>query len=248
MRSDMGKVITERPRKNPYPGSTKGYKKRLQRRGIDDVRREPIKALRGGTKEFTDVLGPIRGFLAKNVGRPWSKVCSEISAALPASGGVSYSHARDHLFEMVEERTQKIDGDVCDSRGMPLRFSADFYVDQHGILRKVKAASYKYRENKPAFPKTDDGEWLAEDDKGIWWAYTMEPYAQTGTKAHPAAATNKYLRSATVPIYPLAYDWMHKQYAADVWTVRRWYGADVYAASRRQLNKREIKRLKLRAA
>ena len=48
MRQDMHKVITERPRDGGN-GSLwhKGYKKRLQREGIDMVQRESIKKLRG---------------------------------------------------------------------------------------------------------------------------------------------------------------------------------------------------------
>src|SRR5262245_364682 len=99
MRQDFGKCITERPRTKGLGKITrKGYKKRLLKDGLDCVQKEPITRQHSYDKNFTDVLGPIFGFLTKNVGRPWSKVCSEISASLPATGGVSYSHARDHLF------------------------------------------------------------------------------------------------------------------------------------------------------
>lgn len=249
MRPDMGKVITERPRRGMRIKQPKGYKKSMR---IDEdapksekIRQKWILNWNDG-KEFTDVLGPIVGFLNKNVGRPWSKVCSEISASLPASGGVSYSHARDHLFQMVEERTQVIDGEVYDSRGMPLdRWWRDrFYVDQKGFLRKAPRLEVKFNHKVPAFPKTDEEEFLAEDQNGIWWAYTMKTYQATGSKLseHPLLRPH----GIRTPIYPIAWDEMHRTFVTEPWPLKRWYGDAIYAAARRQLNKREIKRYGLR--
>jgi hypothetical protein len=159
----MARVITERPRVHGMGRlRAKGYKKRLQRDGLDFVSREPITAMRGGTKSFTDVIGPLEGFLRKNCGRPWGNVCSEISAVLPAAGGVSLSHARDHLFEMVEEHTQIIDGEVCDSNGTPIARSwrhRQFYVDTRGVLRQMSPRrSYKRYRTPKVFAKSETGE------------------------------------------------------------------------------------------
>jgi len=249
MRPDFGRCITERPRTKGLGKITrKGYKKRLLKEGLDCVSRESITKQHSYDKEFTDVLGPIVGFLTKSVGRPWSKVCSEISASLPASGGVSYSHARDHLFQMVEEHTQVIDGQVYDSKGFKLSESRrwkQFYVDQHGILRIIKQTWKRFKERKPkVYPKTEAGEWLAEDSKGIWWAYEMKPYVKTGVKLHPDARMQKH--RFTQEIWPIAWDEMQRSYITDHWTAKRLYGESVYASSRRQLGKREIKKYRLR--
>lgn len=116
MRSDMGKVITERgrdhagaPHKQP-----KGYFRQLQSVPLDEqVKREAIRKkwrVGYGGKQFTDVLGPLRGFVRSVVGRKFSEVFSEISQVLRPAG-VSGSHAQGHLWEMLITKV------VIDGRG-----------------------------------------------------------------------------------------------------------------------------------
>lgn len=243
MRSDIGKVITERPRKGGMGRlKAKGYKKRLQK-DIDGVKRESMKELRGGTKNFTDVLGPIKGFLRKNVGRPWDKVLSEVNAVLPAAGGVSYSHARDHLFQMVETNTQIRDGVLCDSKGIPLRtFRDEFYVCPKGFLRKAKYVSYKSNWKPIEHPRTSDGEFIIEDDRGIWFAVTMAAFAPTGSMLVDFIKGTK----RSEPTWPTVFDVFYKKMIHRPDCLKRWYGEQVYATSKRQLGKREIAKYGLR--
>lgn len=255
MRPDMGKVITERPRRGMRYKAPKGEKKAAAANLGEDapksekIRQKWLRCWNG--KEFTDVLGPIKGFLTKNCGRPWDKVCSEINAVLPATGGVSYSHARDHLFQMVETNTQKIDGVLCDSKGLPIRTWVDFYVDEHGILRKAKKQSYRWRKTKPkVFPKTEDGEWLIEDDQGRWWACSMAPYDSNGSKPHPLAEKYSFLRTKPLPTYPVVYDVFLKRTItrpSDLGFYEPLYTPKFYCFWKRQLGKREIKKYGLRS-
>ncbi len=249
MRADIGRVITERPRKNTYPGVAKGYKKQLQKDGLDHVSKEKMRKQNGDTKEFTDVLGPIVGFLKSRCGRLWDKVYSEISEALPASGGVSYSHARDHLFQMVELHTQVIDGVLCDSRGKELHGYPEFYVDQKGFLRKTKVKRYRSRFQKPVFKKTDDGEWIITDKQGVLFACTMDTYesnGQIGTMT-PYIDGYYYNPNRTVPTYPRVYDVFLKETISSPKQLKLYdWDGKVYCCRKRQLNKREIKRYKLR--
>ena len=258
MRQDMGKVITERPRRGMR------YKKPKDRHDYDlsdeapkgeKIRLKWNKSWNG--KKFTDVLGPIVGFLTKNIGRPWSKVCSEISASLPASGGVSYSHARDHLFQMVEEHTQIIDGQVYDSKGFKLSESRrwkQFYVDQHGILRQAKQKFPRYSPPKPkVFTKTEAGEWCIEDEHGIWWACEMAPYESTGMEArtYTAFGVNS---GRFVPVFPQVFDAFLRVTASSPGNFAKfyegkyhhWKDGTVYCIRKRQLGKREIKKYRLR--
>lgn len=77
MRSDMAKVIVERPRR----GWDGGHKK--PRGDLDSLptkvgmKREII-----GEKYLNENLSPLRRFLASQVGRPWNKVYADISAYL----------------------------------------------------------------------------------------------------------------------------------------------------------------------
>jgi hypothetical protein len=99
MRKDMAKVIVERPR---IRASGKG-KGRLQ-----DIEHLPsyegmgrAAALRcSDRKVLNEKLAPLRRYLAAQVGRPWNKVYSEISAHLRVSSAVQ-QHVRDHLRDFV---------------------------------------------------------------------------------------------------------------------------------------------------
>jgi hypothetical protein len=261
MRHDMAKVITERGRRgSSYKKDRKGYKKRLQKEGLDYVKRESMKARGDSDKDFTDVLSPLEGFLRKNVGRPWGKVCSEISAVLPASGGISLMHARGHLFQdFVEQHTQYIDGEVYDSKGYPLNSGwrrRQFYVDPRGFLRQVDQVSYKWKKDgEPWYHKNNRGEWLVFDkwDTQCWFACVMVPYQIIRSEPRE----HKYSFSKTVfyfsvDIYPPVYDVMLKlsisgqdNVYSDRNLLHRTYGALVYCAARRQLGKGEIKKYKL---
>lgn len=93
MRKDMAKVIVERPRSGRgaaglRPGRTEAL--------VDDDG-EPIRAVKAArkpkqpepkTKRLNETLNPLKRYLASNVGRPWDKVYSEISAHLKPSSTV----------------------------------------------------------------------------------------------------------------------------------------------------------------
>jgi hypothetical protein len=56
---------------------------------------------RGGTKGFSDHLGPLERYLRSQVGRPWNKVYSEIAAHIRPSNALQ-QHILSHLFGYVE--------------------------------------------------------------------------------------------------------------------------------------------------
>src|SRR5262245_39631056 len=134
MRSDMAKVIVERPRRGLRQRCVKGYKKALQRLAPDEWhKRESIFALKGHTKFFNEHLGPLRRYLRKQVGRPWNKVLAEICEYIRADSAVQ-SHVRDHLPDFVEMHAIEVDGVICHGAGwllgMPLQAGRwrEFYV------------------------------------------------------------------------------------------------------------------------
>ena len=106
MRSDMKKVVVERPRRGSRQRNNK-FGARLRYIPDHDYEDEPKKprgfeSYRAGSKKwFTDVLGPLWGFLGKNVGRPWDKVYSELCANLDKRK-VTGKHIFDHVDDMVQ--------------------------------------------------------------------------------------------------------------------------------------------------
>src|SRR6185436_10712383 len=98
MRHDMAKVVTERPRyRSSWPNrSTRWHLNPNQAGKLTDEDREfgefgpsrmPCSHYSkyggkedSGHKYFSDLLGPLRNFLRKQVGRAWNDVYSELSA------------------------------------------------------------------------------------------------------------------------------------------------------------------------
>lgn len=107
MRKDMAKVVTEAPRRGHSNRSSK-WERRLTKDeyALDDhgASRAPVSRHRQygwNAKEFTDLLGPLRRYLRKQVGRPWDKVWSEIAATLD-SRSLTGLHIFDHIRWEVE--------------------------------------------------------------------------------------------------------------------------------------------------
>src|SRR5438876_11302734 len=103
MRKDMAKVVTEAPRRGHANRSSKwGRRLTKDEYALDDhgASRAPFSRHRQygwNAKEFSDSLGPLRGYLRKQVGRPWDKVWSEIATTLDCrwlTGPHFFAHIR----------------------------------------------------------------------------------------------------------------------------------------------------------
>ena len=88
MRSDMDKVVTERPR---YGHANRSKKTGLKINRVDPNRDydtpKRLSSSKGrqygwDAKEFSDRIGPLKRFLRSQVGRHWGKVYSELSEVL----------------------------------------------------------------------------------------------------------------------------------------------------------------------
>jgi len=140
MRDDMAKVIVERPRRSAS-GRHKG------RLGTDwelQPTKQGMKYRWADTKSLNENLAPLRRYLARQVGRPWDKVYSEISANLKATNAV-HQHVRDHLNDYVAIKVSfnKAGESMSVSRWWR---SYDFYVDpRDGILKRAKNETDKAR-------------------------------------------------------------------------------------------------------
>jgi len=117
MREDMSKVVIERPR---WGHRLPSGKTRLRIRCYDPdkeyddlpkrVSGSRSKHMRAGEiKHFSDLLGPLRRFLRKNVGRPWDLVYSEMKESLD-DRKVTGRHVFEHVDGEVETHAF-IDGD-----------------------------------------------------------------------------------------------------------------------------------------
>jgi hypothetical protein len=135
MRKDMSKVVTERPRRGHANKSNKtGRKLTSAEFEKDDVgpARAPVSRFRqygSDAKDFSDLIGPLRRSLRKNVGRPWNKVKSELSKTLDRTS-MSGRHIWSHIeWEVSEDCFMGEDEKVYARRrwGSP-KVATDLYV------------------------------------------------------------------------------------------------------------------------
>lgn len=105
MRSDMAKVIVERPRLGSrLPSRKKGYRKYLQKLGVEELpSHEPLPGRwHGRQRHLNEHLGPMRRFLRSNVGRPWNKVHQELCEHVNFDNAVQ-KHVLTHVFDFVHQ-------------------------------------------------------------------------------------------------------------------------------------------------
>jgi hypothetical protein len=238
VRSDMAKVIVERPRFGSRDrGKPKGYKRRLTRFGADGPPiREGMKTRSlGGTKRLNEHLGPLRRYLNSQVGRPWDHIFSEICAHINRDSAVQ-DHVRDHIDDFVTTDVIVIDGIPCQGangwrfgrplhEGLPWR---SLYVCPHsGLLKRVKAIKKlpDRRDPKPEFVKVSATE-VCKYLAGVWHLVTVRPLPEDRSACRQRDVV---LGRAVADIEPcLAF---------------KHYGAAVYAVATRRLAQREIRQL-----
>ncbi|MEM7411040.1 MAG: hypothetical protein AAF430_12460 [Myxococcota bacterium] len=182
-------------------------------------------------------------YLRSQVGRPWDDVYSEISQCLRPTSAVQ-QHVRDHLWDFVARHVEEADdgrvlsywrGELEEIDGR--RWGSQFYVcPRSGLLR---AAPVRARERRGAPPRNDGLVWVARDRvlkeiDGVWYAFDLQ--------AFPAGEVEQ--RSARdlllgEPVIRLVRRTELRHRAAAMYRRNR-----VYAATKRQLGKRELRALR----
>lgn len=231
MRRDMYEVIIERPRGGG--GWRKGGgRARMQQRDDPELapRQEPISRGRG-TKWLNENLAPLRRFLLSRVGRPWDEVHAEIAATLRLTSAVQ-KHVLDHLRQMVYTNVVR-EGDLLFERGpggvrqlRPSRWSPVYVCPDTGLLKKVPP-SPRYR--PPAVRDVIPIDSGAQYRKigGLWYRITLAPV--------PADLGAPELHDALLGVL---------RPGQRERLLRENYGrSDRYATEKRQISKRELRRL-----
>ncbi len=235
MRSDMCKVIVERPR-------VQGWK---HKRGRDDqwAKQDPEDApqrescARGrkrNGKYLNENLAPLRRFVMGQIGRPWDKVHAEICEHLRLTSAVQ-QHVLQHLDDFVVKDVEVVDGKPvhrADHRpvvGSKWREMA-WVCPRSGILRRSPGRVRVVEAPDRDRVALDDGDQLQRIG-GVWYHLIMRPV--TGWQERQRMF-DVVLRE------PLD--------GVDGWQVRRrveaLYGRPgVYAAQKIQLGKRALARM-----
>jgi hypothetical protein len=256
MRSDMAKVIVERPR----PGSSRHVPRRFARL---DPKRIPLTDddddafpsglghrrgafLAGARKRLNENLAPLRRFLLKQVGRPWDEVWSEISAHVRADNTVQ-QHVRDHVQDFVAYRTFLREGQVFVAASrlggpQPLAQTAwvALYVDPRTGLVRLNKAYGSWRRRRGRSPA--EAQMLARRLRvlaserqlhllgdGNWWEVTLAAEPRPGMPGVPPVDV---IERAGLSALPRA---------------ARYDRPGVYAVAKRPLSRKEIKARGLRS-
>jgi hypothetical protein len=234
MRSDMAKVIVERPRhggggRYPRGAQPDGPSHELWRR------REGIKRpWRRNRKSLNENLAPLWRFLRSRLGRPWDKVYSEVCERINKNSAVQL-HAWQHLMQEVVTDPHKVLGDVRMWRCSFL-WASCFYVDpKTGLLREKKPTPRKQKVvpkplDRIQFDSTREYRRL----KGIWYELLLEPLPQTGFFRDVVMKQQFEMTRVGFADVRLADEF------------KKYYGRPVFAAGRRQLGKQEIRWLPIR--
>jgi hypothetical protein len=228
MRDDMAKVIVERPRygrgfKFPRASVRSGKRPLLE----DLTRREGIRRpWSGNRKSLNENLSPLRRYLRSQVGRPWDKVYGDICQRINRDSAVQL-HVWQHLVEYVCTNPHVIRGDVRSGRLFG-RWGFAFFVDPRtGRLRENR--QYGRRHGHPTqMPPTDR---IVVNDRveyrlldGIWYEVQLEPVGTLMGHLYDVVLKKRW-----------------PELTAQL--LRACHGRSVYAVKKRQLNKKEIRRL-----
>lgn len=183
MRSDMAKVITERPRYG-YRLRSKKTAKTLSKNEISIAvefedkfpRRVPS---RRHDKEFTDLINPLERYLRKQVGRSWNDVYSELSQHLDRRS-ITGQHIWTHVKGLVEIHTEFVGHQVWSKPPFPGPVSGLYVYPVTGMLCWSSTRRFpKYRpESDPNVIKLDELNQLHRFT-GIWYLVAFEKRLET---------------------------------------------------------------------
>ena len=192
MRSDMHKIIVERPR---HGGGPEKFGRRANVPFELQPARQSMLAAHQDRKHFGENLAPLRRWLRSQVGQPWDLVYGEACEVIRPDSTVR-NHIKVHLLEMVERHTFIKDGRVwCYTRGwwhsreIPVeelggRWSP-FYV--HPQTRRLCEVPAGQREpswrDRDAAKRAETCRWLDDTTallklRGCWFECEMQPIDQ----------------------------------------------------------------------
>jgi hypothetical protein len=233
----LGEIVIERPRHGMRISLKKvtGYKKELKKitdEAIEDGLLSPylIKPRRQ-TKGFSDHIAPLYRWLRSHVGQPWDYVHSELCLRLDITT-LSGQHIMSHVWDFVEKDVVLIDRVVYHKHrsrylsNYQLRCSLGF--GRHQLYIHPETRILCQVESTPNQPKEKSDNLLLIDKyhqyhkiDDLWYLITFSDFPVT-------------------PVDYIAGDVLLKS-KVNRWQALQNYYKAIYAASKRQCNKKEIK-------
>ena len=229
MRKDMAKVIVERPRiGSRAPSRKKGYRKHLQRAGMENLpKREPMLGRWGGRgKWLNEHLGPMRRFLRSRIGRPWNKVHQELCEHVSFDNAVQ-KHVLTHVFDYVQKHVtiqgRSVIGNAGWRRGRELSPGTMYVCPNTGLLKVVRQSRHTqtpqrvYGGQLRQYQQRDGAWWELKlrarplDSEGHWDAWLERPLEQLNDADLEAAFGGKLTAVSKRPLSPREVRALHRQ-------------------------------------
>ncbi|HEY8377316.1 MAG TPA: hypothetical protein VIK91_12560 [Nannocystis sp.] len=230
----MYEVIIERPRGGA--GWCKKRRFRAQGRAMEELELAPVRepmSMSRGSKWLNENLAPLRRFLLSRVGRRWDEVYAEICATLRLESAVQ-KHVLDHLRDMVYTRVVKAGDRLFEFGAMgveeirPCRWSSVYVCPETGVLKKVpRPRRYAPPVAREVVPIDSRAQYRKIG--GLWYRLTLAPLPAGELSVRDVLLGD--LRQLGTP-------WKVER------VLREHYGrSDRYAVEKRQIGKRELRRL-----
>ena len=226
----LSEIVIERPRNGMRISlkKLKGFKKQLHKlteeASQDGLLNPYLIKPRNKSKYLSDHLGPLRRFLRSKVGQPWNNVYSELCQRLKTNT-MAGQHVISHVWDYVEQHVEIIDGVIYSKQRYRIRLDISyrdrFYIHpETGILCAVEKVPRKQKRKQEQTDVViiDDNRQYHKLNE-IWYLITFEDF--------PPPPTD-YVRDILKGL-------IHRSRAI---TYR---GRRIYAASKQQCNKREIR-------
>ncbi|MGL6076543.1 MAG: hypothetical protein ACRC8S_20500 [Fimbriiglobus sp.] len=253
MREDMAKVLVERPRVRsrfvrgrPGKSYTSRIRKEMHSEDGSPARESTMARYNHiGDKHFNEHLGPLRRYLHSQVGRPWTKIYSEICERVDR-GNVVQNHILTHLFQYVVLEAQILDGQAYAAPHIrsgrygakPLRGPDQWYVCPNtGLLKRAKTAKRRERHwYKVSLPKhrpigwVDSTHFVRANDDGGYELVTVRPWPEEAIFYRSLDRYRDIVFGKSLAV-------------VDVNVLCQYYGRKVYAVAIRTLQTAELRDL-----
>jgi hypothetical protein len=253
MREDMYKVIVERPRR----GKSGDAAAARLRRDFDGPMRLGMRAGYGG-RNLNENLAPLRRYLRAQLGRPWNKVFSEICAGIDRRNTVQ-QHIHQHIRDFIAIDVEVREGRLVDLvtpwgfRQSNSGISQELYVDPRTGLIRRNATYRSWRQGAAELRKREAAEIAARrhvvDEstlllllEDLW--FRVEVGMLPKERVVESVVDGKpHRRVFAEPRYDVVLrKTISRAVHLDSRECQQLYGSsDLYAMSKRQISRREIK-------
>lgn len=251
VRSDMPKVLCEEPRRGMRLKTRKGSRRLDRRTPMDE---KPVKEqgnLRrqwkynwNDGKEFGDHVQPLRRFILSCVGRKWDDVYSEIRKTSP-KGTVVNNHLYIHLFQYVATNVRMIDDKPYGLQGYPV-YEPTYVHPDTGVLCKTPERKSHRRKEK------DKSNYIAIDENtayyrkdGVWYICKFRSFAEKGDSYGYDVMQHECWHIRTYETKDIFGNPVRRNNcSAVIHRFINYYGRAVYCYHKRQISKKEIKKLR----